>query len=229
MKERAGGLDGWKTRGATCYNRASVLQHLCGCSVCACALARVYMHPCPCLCVSLLMDKSRERELPHRNVCSHCPQLLVGVETAHTKKQWTGPRGANRETGELQVTWKVKIMWKRQQAWSCVWRCPFIRDRVSLFKLRQWGTSVASSMAARLYSVPPTWADSIVFTAIDFLSFSIWKNMAHTAGEDARIKPDLKNKTHTVSTLHTNAAHSTNISYDWIKNILMSRRTGSIY
>lgn len=176
------------------------------------------------VCVSLLMDKSRERELPHRNVCSHCPQLLVGVETAHTKKQRTGPR----ETGELQVTWKVKIMWKRQQAWSCVWRCPFIRDRVKLFKLRQWGTSVASSMAARLYSVPPTWADSIVFTAIDFLSFSIWKNMAHTAGEDARIKPDL-NKTHTVSTLHTNAAHSTNISYDWIKNILMSRRTGSIY
>lgn len=86
-------------------------------------------------------------------------QLLVGVCSTHG---WGGgddkgqaQERTESETGELQVTSKVRIMRESQHPWARVWLCPFATDRGSLLELFQRGASVSSLMAARLYSVAP--------------------------------------------------------------------------
>lgn len=134
--ERNGLRAGWM-RDERCYmllKGASVLQHLCGRGVCAWA----YVHSCPCLCVCLHSYMSGRKRLPHRNVCSHCLQLLVGVCNTHMEEQ-RGKRG-QKETGELQATSQLKIMKKSRHPRGCVRLCPFATGWGSLLTLAPRGS-----------------------------------------------------------------------------------------
>lgn len=97
---------------------------------------------------------------------------------------------AERETGELQVTSKIKIMRTSQHPWGYVWLHPFATDWGSLLKWLQRPASISSPMAVRLYSVSPIRAGSSILTSIDFLSSSIWKSMAHMPRGDTATKLD---------------------------------------
>lgn len=122
--------------------------------------------------------------LPRRYLRSLCLQLLVGGCTQHTwRDKGQAREKTEEERGELQVTSRIKIMRKSQLMRICVTLPFFATDCGSLV---QRGAIVSSLMAARLYSIPPTRAGSSVFTTIDFLSSSIWKNMAHMPGGDTK-------------------------------------------
>ncbi len=145
---------------------------------------RAHVHACVCVCIRSYMSG---RKNSHIEMCAAIARSCLWVYATHTHGGTRGERGP-KEAGELRVTSEIKSNEEEQISMSmCVTLPICYRLRFTQAVPKR---SISSRMAARLYSVPPTRAGSSVFTAIDFLSSSIWKNMAHMPGGDTATKLD---------------------------------------
>lgn len=141
------------------------------------------------VCMSLLIYERNKNS--HTEMCAATACSCLWVYAKHMEELRTGTREDRKRDRWITSDFYDTNIKKSQHPWAYVRRCPFATDWGILLKLFQRRASISSLMAAaRLYSVPPTWAGSSIFTTIDFLSSPIWKNMAHMPGGDTATKLD---------------------------------------